>query len=186
MPRNYDDDKPKKSWRELDRNKDRSAHRAGDKPAMNPFKQARSDSASKAYKSKLDAFFDGDGKAPSMVRDKLSQLQDSSEEGKARIKALKAIKDATTSGALDKAFAAYLAKWELPEDYDVLSQALNCGDESYVESAMDLLETMFSDKRVPKHVQLLEQRLRRVKTLAEEPSLQDKAAVLLKSLRLFQ
>ena len=185
MPRDYDDDRPKKSWRELDRNKDRSAHRAPDKPAMNPKKQARSEAASKAYKSKLDAFFEGDGKAPAVIKDKLANLQDTSEEGKARTLALKHIKDATTSSALDKAFGDFLKKWELPSDYDVLSQALNCGDESYVEAALDLLEKMFADKRVPKHIQLLEQRLRRVKTLAEEPALQDKAQVLLKSLRLF-
>ena len=185
MPRDYNDDRPKKSWRELDRNKDRSAHRTADKPAMNPKRQARSEAASKAYKSKLDAFFEGDGKAPAALKDKLTTLQDTSEEGKARLAALKHIKDATTSSALDKAFGAFLKKWELPEDYDVLSQALNCGDEAYVENALDLLERMFAGKRVPKHVQLLEQRLRRVRTLAEEPALQDKAAALLKTLRLF-
>lgn len=185
MPRNYDSDRPKKSWKELDNNKDRSAHRAPDKPAMNPFKQARADSASKVYKSKLDAFFDGDGKAPTMIKEKLATIQDTSEEGKARIAAIKAIKDASTSTALDAAFGAYLEKWELPLDFDVLSQALNCGDESYVEASLNTLEKMFADKRAPKHVQLLEQRLRRVKTLAEEPALQDKAAALMKTLRLF-
>jgi hypothetical protein len=184
MAGNYDD-KPKKSWRELDRNKDRSSHRAPDRPQMNPFRQARADSASKAYKSKLDAFFDGDASAPAVVKDKLSQIQDTSQEGKARSAALKAIKDAAVSSALDAAFDAYLKKWELPFDYDILSQALNCGDESHVSAALDMLEKMFEDKRVPKHVQLLEQRLRRVKTLAEDPDMQDKAAALMKTLRLF-
>ena len=58
MPRDYDSDKPKRSWRDIDRNKDKSAHRKEDRPPMNPFKQARADSASKVYKSKLDSFFD--------------------------------------------------------------------------------------------------------------------------------
>ena len=69
MPRNYDDDRPKRSWREIDKNKDRSQHRKEDRAPMSSFKQARADSASKVYKSKLDNFFDGDGKAPEHVRE---------------------------------------------------------------------------------------------------------------------
>jgi hypothetical protein len=186
MPKRYDDEKSRRSWREIDRAKDGSAHRAPDKPQMNPFKQSRADAASKVYKSKLDAFFEGDAAAPGHVKEKLSKIQDTSAEGKARAKALKAIKDAKTSTALDKAFAAYLKKWDLPPDFDILSQALNCGDETYVEQSLDMLEQMFKENRVPKHIQLLEQRLRRVKSLAEDPDLQDKAAALMKTLRLFK
>jgi hypothetical protein len=152
---------------------------------MNPFKQTRADSASKVYKSKLDNFFEGDGKSPDHVREQLSNIKETSPEGKARAKALKAIKDAGTSSALDKAFAAFLKKWEMPPDYDVLSQALNCGDEEHIGLALDMLEEMFGERRVPRQLQLLEQRLRKVKTLAEEPELQDKAAKLIKDLRLF-
>jgi hypothetical protein len=185
MPRDYDSDKPKRSWRDIDRQKDKSAHRDPDRPKMNPFKQARADSASKVYKSKLGAFFDGDAEAPEHVRQKLSEIDETSAEGKARTKALKAIKDAATSSALDKAFGAYLGKWEMPPDYDILSQALNCGDETFVAEALELIEAMLADNRVPKRLQLLEQRLRRVKTLADDPDLQDKAGSLLKTLRLF-
>ncbi len=186
MPKRYDDDKPKKSWREIDRAKDGSAHRKPESGGMNPFKQTRADSASKVYKSKLDSFFDGDGKAPAHVTEKLSKIQDTSDTGKARAKAIKAIKEAKTSSALDKAFGAFLKKWELPPDYDILSQALNCGDENYVTQSLDMLETMFAENRIPKHIQLLEQRLRKVKTLADDPDLQDRAAALMKSLRLFK
>ena len=186
MPKRYDDDKPQKSWREIDRAKDGSAHRKPTGASMNPFKQARADSASKVYKSELDAFFDGDGNAPAHIKKKLEKIQDTSETGKARAKAIKMIKDAKTSSALDKAFAAFLKKWEMPPDYDILSQALNCGNETYIEQSLDLLETLFDDSRVPKHIQLLEQRLRKVKTLADDPDLQDKAAALIKKLRLFK
>ena len=186
MPKRYDDDKPQKSWREIDRAKDGSAHRKPAGGGMTPVKQARADSASKVYKSKLDAFFDGDGKAPEHVKEKLSKIRDTSDAGKARAKAIKAIKEAKTSSALDKAFAAFLKKWELPSDYDLLSQALNCGDETYIEQSLDLLESMFDDNRVPKQIQLLEQRLRKVKTLADDPDLQDKAAALIKKIRLFK
>ena len=185
MPKRYDDDRSQKSWRDIDKAKDGSAHRSPDRPKMNPNKQARADSASKVYKSKLDAFFDGEASAPAHVKEQLSQIEESSSEGKARIKALKAIKSAKTSAALDKSFAAYLKKWEMPPDFDILSQALNCGEESYIETALNMLEEMFNENRIPKHIQLLEQRLRRVKTLADDPDLQDQAAKLTKTLRLF-
>lgn len=186
MPNYNDDDRPKRSWRDIDKNKDRSRHRLEDRPAMNPKKQARANSASQVYRSKLDAFFDGDGKAPAHIKEKLETIKDSSADGKQRLKALKAIKDATTSAAADKAVGAYLKQWEIPPDYDVLAQVLTCGEESYVETAMGVIGKMLADKRIPRQAALLEQRLRRVKTLAEDPDLQDSADQLLRELRLFK
>jgi hypothetical protein len=183
MPRDYD--KPKRSWREIDKKKDSSKHRQqGDKP-MNPHKTARAESASKVYKSKLGAFFDGDGKAPEHVKEKIDSLQTTSKEGKARANALKAIKDANTSSAADKAVAAYLKNWELPPDFEVLSQVLTCSDEDYILDAMEIMDKIISANRLPRRVQLLEQRLRRVKTLAEDPDLQEKADHLTKKIRSF-
>lgn len=185
MPRDYDDDRPKRSWREVDRNKDRSKHRQPDRPQMSQKKKVRADSASKVYKSKLDAFFEGDGKAPTHAKEKLEAIKETSAGGKERTDALKAIKDATTSSAADKAVAAYLDKWELPPDYDVLSQVLTCSDEEYVMTAMEMLATMLNDKRVPRRTQVLEQRLRRVKTLSDDPELADRAGEIMQLLSLF-
>ena len=68
------DDRRERDWREIDRRKDRSKHRQPDRPQVPKHKQARAESASKVYKSQLDAFFDGDGKAPAHVKDKLATL----------------------------------------------------------------------------------------------------------------
>lgn len=184
MPRDYD--KPKRSWREIDKKKDGSQHRPAERKPFHPNQQARAESASKVYKSKLDAFFDGEGKAPAHVKEKFAAIEDTSKAGKERTAALKKIKDAGTSGAADKAIAAYLKKWELPPDFEILAQALMCGDESYVEQAMVLLEEMFKNNRVPKRTQLLEQRLRRVKTLIDDDDLEEKATHLIRTLRLFK
>jgi hypothetical protein len=184
MSRDYDD-KPKRSWREIDKKKDSSKHRQQDRKPMSPHKTARAASASKVYKSKLDAFFSGDGKVPEHVKEKVDALQTTSGEGKARANALKAIKDANTSSAADKAVAAYLKKWELPPDFDVLSQVLTCSDEDYILDAMEIMDKIIKENRVPRRIQLLEQRLRRVKTLADDPDLQEKADQLIKKLRLF-
>ncbi len=183
MPRDYD--KPKRSWRDIDKMKDSSKHRQQNKQGMPAHKQARADSASKVYKSKLDAFFDGEGKAPAHIKEKLNALDSPTEGGKERNQALKAIKDAATSSAADEAVTAYLENWELPPDFDVLAQVLTCSDEEYVGMAMETLETMFADKRAPKRTQVLEQRLRRVKSLADDPDLADKAGELIRTLRLF-
>ncbi len=185
MPRDYDKDRPKKSWREIDKGKDSSSHRKQDRPAMNPFKQARADSASKVYKSKLDNFFDGDGKAPAHVKEKLSTLADSSPEGKKRLAAIKVIKDAKTSSAKDKAVAEFLKEWELPPDHEVLVEVLSCSDEEYVEVALEKIEMLLDASRPPKRTTILEQRLKRLVTLAEEESIQEKAQALIKKLRLF-
>ncbi len=186
MPKDYDNDKPKKSWREVDRSKDSSRHRQEDRPRTAPRQKARAESASKAYKSKLDAFFDGEGAAPAHIKDKLSALDSvPGGEGKERLEAQKAIKEAGTSSAADKATKHYLARWELPQDFEILAQVLTCSDESYVERAMDMISKMFKSRRVPKRTAVLEQRLRRVKTLAEEPKLQNRADELIRELRLF-
>ncbi|MDJ0764205.1 MAG: hypothetical protein QNJ97_14580 [Myxococcota bacterium] len=186
MPRDYDNDRPKRSWREIDKNKDRSAHRKENGPSPAPHKKARMDSASKVYKSKLDAFFSGEGRAPDSVKEKLSELDANIPQAdKARMSALKSIKTAGTSSAADRAVAAYLKKWDLPPDFDVLSQVLTCSEETYVEQAMDLLGEMFAGKRIPRRVQVLEQRLRRVKTLIDDPDLAKKADALIRDLRLF-
>jgi len=185
MPRDYNDDRPKRSWREIDKNKDSSAHRKPDKATMPAHKKARAESASKTYKSQLDAFFEGDGKAPKHVKEKLSSLQPKSEDSKKRLKALQNIRDANTSSAADKAVRAYLKKWELPPDFEILAQVLTCSDEEYVGGAMEILREMFAERRGPKRTQVLEQRLRRVKTLCDDPDLQEQAEELIKTLRLF-
>lgn len=184
MPRDYGD-KPKRSWREIDQKKDSSKHRAQDRPEMSGHKKVRADLASQTYRAKLDAFFDGDAKAPEHVKEKLADLAPSSPEAIARAKALKNIKDAGTSSAADKAVAAFLKKWELPPDFEILAQVLTCSEEDYVEKALALLEQLFDEKRAPKRTQVLEQRLRRVKSLADDPDLQDKADALMGKLRLF-
>lgn len=184
MPRDRDD-RRERDWREIDRRKDRSKHRQPDRPQVPKHKQARAESASKVYKSKLDAFFDGDGKAPAHVKDKLATLDDASPEGKQRLAALKAIKDAGTSSAVDKAVAAYLREWSLPPDHEVLAQVLLASEEEYVEQALELIEELLSHNRPPRRKAVLEQRLRRVISLGEDPDLADKAQALIRQLRLF-
>lgn len=184
MNMEFNDEKPRRNWREIDRNKDRSKHRKEDLPLDNPRRKARSESASKVYRAKLDAFFDGGGKAPEHVKNKLSALENQSEEAMERKDAIRAIKDASTSSAADNAVAFFLERWDLPPDFDVLISVLNCSEEEYVYKAIELLEEILESRRAPRRTNLLEQRLRKIKTLSEDPDLQQKADGLIRLLRL--
>lgn len=184
MPRDRDE-RRERDWREIDRRKDRSKHRQPDRPQMPKHKQARADSASKVYKAKLDAFFDGDGKAPAHVKDKLATLDDAAPEGKRRLAALKAIKEAGTTSAVDRAVADYLREWTLPPDHEVLVQVLLASDEEHVGLALEIIGELLSHNRPPRRKAVLEQRLRRVVNLGEDPDLSGKAQSLIKQLRLF-
>ncbi|MBW2278449.1 MAG: hypothetical protein JRF63_13230 [Deltaproteobacteria bacterium] len=179
------EDRRERDWREIDRRKDQSKHRQADRPRVPEHQQARAESASKVYKSKLDAFFDGSGKAPAHIKDKLQALDDTSPEGKQRITALKKIKDAGTSLAVEKAVGVYLKSWALPPDHDVLAQVLTCSDEEYVGQALEIIDELLSKNRPPRRKTILEQRLRRVISLSDDPDLADKAQAIIKQLRLF-
>ena len=185
MPRDYDSDRPKRSWREIDQQKDRSLHRREERPAMNPKKQARADGASKVYKSQLDRFFEGDGKAPAQVKNKLAAIEDVSPDGVARKAAVQKIKDAVTSSAKREAVSEYLSRWELPPDHDLLAEVLACDDDDYIAIALRMIDELLSANRPPHRTTTLEQRLKRIVTLSEEPSVQATAKELIKKLRVF-
>lgn len=185
MPREYDRNKRQKSWREIDRGKDRSAHRREERPQVPAHQKVRSESASKVYRSKLDAFFDGDGKAPAQIRDKLAALDAAAPGGQERTAALKQIKAAGTSSAVSQAVRAYLERWELPPDHDVLVQVLTASDDDYVRAALEIIAELLAANRPPRRTTLLEQRLKRIVSLGEEPDLQERARAILKQLRLF-
>lgn len=182
---NDDEDKPKRSWRDIDKQKDRSKHRREDRPIMDQKKQVRAKSASQVYKSKLDAFFEGQGKAPEHVKEKLEAVKKNEPQADTRASALKAIKEANSSVAADKAVAAYLAAWEIPPDFEILCQVLTCSEERYVSIALDELGKMLADRHIPRRAALLEQRLRRVKILCDDPEIQNKAEALMRQVRLY-
>jgi hypothetical protein len=184
MAQGDDTERPKRSWRDVDRNKDRSAHRKEDRPPIRDAKrQARADSASKVYRSKLDAFFDGDGAAPAQIKGKLAGLDESSAEGKERQAVLDEIKAATTSMATAKAVRRYLERWKLPPDHDVLVQAVGSAEEEHQRLALEQIAELLGRGRVPRRTAVLEQRLKRVIDLGEEPDITALAEAVLAQLR---
>ena len=179
------DDRRERDWRAIDRNKDRSRHRQEDRPAgRDPRRAARAASASQVYRSKLDSFFDGDGAAPPHVKEKLAAL-DASPQGKKRKAALEAIQNAATSTAVARATSAFLAGYELPPDHDVLVQVLTSGDEEHQRAALDAVGELLENGRPPRRTAVLEQRLKRIIDLGEEPDVIERAEAVLGRLRAF-
>lgn len=184
VPRDRDGDRTQRNWRDVDRNKDRSKHRQPERRGPAPHAKARADSASKVYRSKLDSFFAGEAKAPDHVKSQLAGLEPTSPEGKKRLAALEKIKDAGTSSEADRAVNAYLEQWELPPDHDILSAVLMCSDEECLEEALDKIAELLEANQAPRRADLLEQRLRRVRALADDPGVAERARHVLERLRL--
>ncbi|MBN2803639.1 MAG: hypothetical protein JXR91_11130 [Deltaproteobacteria bacterium] len=182
MPSNYD--KPERSWRDIDKRKDQSPHRPGERKGGNPFAKARADSASGVYKSQLDSFFNGESKAPKHLQEKFDALTDS-KEGKEKKEAAAKIIDAKSSSAKNKAVRDYLKIWELPPDYTVLTEVLVCSDDELVEMALNEIDKMFDLNRIPKRKTILEQRLKSLVTLSDDEDIIETAEKLIKKIRIF-
>ncbi len=175
MPRYDDEDRPRRSWREIDRKKDGSVHVDRADPYKKKKTGARVDGRSKSYRSALDTFFDG-GSLP----ERFEKLGDTKEKlkgkGSKRQKALRELKEAVATSDVKKALAVYLkTDSELPRDVDALLNVLQHPDEGLVQRAIEMLDEM-SNERPLKRVELLRQRLRRVEDLAEESETVEMAA----------
>jgi len=133
MPRNDDgyDDRPKKSWSEVD--KARDGKRSGGSAAARGERARLEKSASYGrYKSAADAFFSG-----AALPDSLAERLDPTGEGRARKEALAKVKAADD----DKAFAplakAYVEAHGLFEDPYLLDRLLTHPEAALVLQALE-------------------------------------------------
>ncbi len=123
-------DRRDKSWRDIDRKRDKSAHR-DDKPnsAQSKERQRQESAAYNKYKGDLDKMFDT-GEVPDYLKGQFSQ-GDQKVEG--RLQLLASIKKATDKHELTDAVKNYLTKFDdFPEDPDLLLQLLDYQDENVV------------------------------------------------------
>ncbi len=141
----------KKSWRERDRQKDSSSHR----DHRGPGRQPRLETATAAYKRKLNAVFDG-GELPAHLKAKLG---DGAGQPTRRQELMRELKSAPSGRKLHKAIDKLREEFGLPEDDmevllkclehtndDVLFEALGYVD-AYLESGQALpRKTLFKSK----------------------------------------
>ena len=67
----------------------------------------------------------------------------------------------------------------------MLVEVLACDDDGYIALALKIVDNLLSANRPPRRTTILEQRLKRIVTLSEEPANQNTAKELIKKLRVF-
>ena len=135
------DDRPKRSWREIDQAKEKARPRRDDRERARE-SASRSSSYSR-YKSQLDQLFKpGGAQLPDHIRSQLGPESESSQQRRALADALKA-------SPSDETLAAYLdAGQALPDDARVLMSLLGGKDESLMRPVLEkLLDVVESGRR---------------------------------------
>lgn len=158
------DDRPKKSWRELDRQRDKSGSGGGrrkDPDAWNRERIAKTAAYSK-YKSNLDNLFKpGGAELPESMRAQLGPASESSKERRE-------LTDALAKDPSEATLTAYLAKdYPLPDDARLLMRLLDVRNEALVRKVLEALLEIVETGKKPNRM-LLIQRLEALKNWADE------------------
>ena len=173
-----DDDKPKrtKSWREIDKMRDRGGSSRRDSRERERFE---SSTGYTKYKTNLDRLFSGGGASlPEHLREKTDPTGAVSEKDEER-KKLYAIEDPKLFYA---AATEFLKKNDLPDDPRILDRLLMHPDEDILEKALKRLEELHQ-AGVLKVPPALVQRLASVEIDSGDPKIRKRAAELRKAIR---
>ena len=171
-----DNDKPKrtKSWREIDKMRDRGGGSRRDTRERETFQQS---TGYTKYKTNLDRLFSGGGAAlPEHLREKADPASEERDEER---KKLYAIEDPK---AFYAAASEFLKGHDLPDDSRLLDRLLGHPDEDILEKALGRLEAMHKagSLKVPP---ALTQRLASVEIESGDPKIRRRAAELRKAIR---
>ena len=171
-----DDDRPrpKRSWREIDKMRDRGGGARRDAHERERFEQS---TGYTKYKTNLDRLFSGGGaQLPEHLKEKIDPAVVERQE---EAKKLYAIEDPK---AFYAAATEFLKKNELPDDARLLDRLLGHPDESIMEKALGRLESLQRAGTL-KPPPALKNRLSSVEIESGDPSIRKRAAELRKALR---
>lgn len=157
-------DDRRRSWRELDRNRDRSSGGGRRDPDAAGRARAERSGAYGAYKAQLDKMFTpGGGGLPEHLK---AQMGPVSEESAARQKASAAFRE----GPSDETMAAYLeAGFDLPEDARFLMSTFDVlEEEGHLRRVLSALLDIVESGKKPNRMLLL-QRLTGLEREVEDP-----------------
>lgn len=175
-------ERERKSWRDADRNKDRSYH--ADKVVQYET-SGRQAAATKEYRAALEALFQKKPEAAEKIEKIMPAVtiprvvEPVVDTGATkRQDMLRKITVAQSSKAISDAVDAFLAAGHtLPDDQEVFLQVLEHRDEERVREALAALDRMLMGQ-LPKRKPVLVQRLKRLEEHAEEADTRTAAAQL--------
>lgn len=173
-----DDDRPKKSWRELDRKRDQSSHRGGGSEERGPSSMRENSRAYRSYKSQLDQMWQG-GALPEALQDKLPAGTGGSANKKKEL--LEALRGAVKSRDVFKALKAYREVFGFPQDEDALAKLVDLDDDAVVLEALQTIDALHQEGRLKRSTSF-KARLKTVKMTCDSPEVLSLAERLLQSL----
>ncbi len=158
------DDRPKKSWREIDRQRESSSRREprSEGQRSDPRRQ-------RSYRAQLDRLF-GSGKIGALVEQQAGPSGDD-QPGDNRIKAMAKINAAEGRADVTKAIDAYLKCYEeLPGDFDVLTKALEHRNPTLQLDAMERMGEVIAEEP-PRRSRAAIGQLKLVRDTSDEPEM---------------
>ena len=158
----------KKSWREIDKGRDKQEYRGAGRKAKGP----SLDTATAQYKRKLDAFFDR-GVVPDHLKDKLPENESGGPSERQTL--LRKIRQAKTNQELTKALDGLIKKYSLPEDPEIWLRALEHPSDSVLALALDALEAHLDSGQLLKRKAVFVERLKGLEFVSFDPRVQSKA-----------
>jgi hypothetical protein len=172
-----DDDRPrpKKSWREIDKMRDRSGGGSSRRDQRDRDSFERSTGYTK-YKTNLERLFSGGAPLPEHLRGAAGEGDEQREEERKKLFAIEETK------AFYAAASEFLKKNEMPHDPRLLDRLLGHPDEATVEQALARLEELHQAGTL-KAPPALKNRLASVEIESGDPKVRRRAAELRKALR---
>lgn len=175
------DERPRKSWREIDRGRDRSKHRQEDRSrGEGPRRGPRSE---KSYRAALDRLFDS-GKIADIVDPKTGgRSGEDGEQGESRIKLQARIRAAGDRDELTAAVDAYLAHSDaLPDDLELLGRVLEHRDPARQLDAMERISDLLDTGARPKRTRAMVGQLKMLRDVGDDPEIVAAARALIERL----
>jgi hypothetical protein len=143
-----DGDRPRKSWREIDKMRDRSRHVGGERPAS-----PRDRERSKMSRAALDRAF-RDGLVGKLIAEK--EAGAAPPDRSRRPELVKKIRTAESRAEVNAAIDELLSFSDFPDDWDVLVRALDHDKPEVLTRALARLEALLQRERPARRASLLQ------------------------------
>ena len=187
-------DRPKKSWRDIDSQRDRGGgSRPSEDAARDRLGLPAQQRSSKQYRAALEALFDkgGVGKIAEKIEERIGPppagvpspkgpprervSAPAADENKAALR--KKIVEAIGRDEVTRAVDRYLKEHPLPDDFEVLEQVIEHRKVDRQYEALEAIERLLA-KDKPKRTRVLAAKLRHIEETSDEKELRETAARL--------